>query len=123
MEFNVGGEMSQRRRVVFLLLLCGSCLAILSAVGPQGALANDCTKGDACGYTGTGYLGPENKTSCGAYGAHRFVGWKKSGKNHCANRAIWLRATRVAKLCLNPGREVEATGFNEIWIGARNSHC
>lgn len=104
-------------------LACAGCLVVGAAGAPGEALANDCTTGYVCVYPNIWFSGAEGLTVCGAQGAHPFGSWKESGMNHCANRAVWFRVNGVAQTCRNAGGQVEAAGFNEIWIGVLNSTC
>jgi hypothetical protein len=118
-------QIPTRRRIGIVTMLLAAFVTALMMFGLRAsdALANHCTTGYVCVYTGIGFSGAEGLTVCGAEGVHPFAGFKSSGMNHCANRSVWFRTNGVTQTCREAGGQVESSAFNEIWIGALGSHC
>jgi hypothetical protein len=83
-----------------------------------------CSSGHVCVWPETFYQGGKGESLCTG-GAHPLGGSKQSGKNRCANKAVWYRQNGTALVCGNPGVDTPAFGFgiNELWIGAEGSRC
>ena len=97
-----------------------------AANGPTGRVLLDetCSSGHVCVWPQTFYQGTKGESLCTG-GAHPLGGTKSSGKNRCANKAVWYRQNGTALDCDNPGQDSAAFGFaiNELWIGAEGSRC
>jgi hypothetical protein len=92
--------------------------------GEVGLLDASCNSGHVCVWPETFYSGAKGESLCTG-GAHPLAGTKASGKNRCANKAVWYRQNGTALVCGNPGVDTPAFGFaiNELWIGAEGSRC
>ena len=108
--------------------MVAACMAV-AVVGaltvlPGEAQAVTCFSGEVCVFANTSYTGGQGTTVCSAAGLHPLGGWKTSGINNCANRAVWFRNTGVTKQCLNPTTlSPSFPAINEIFIGADGSRC
>jgi hypothetical protein len=105
--------------LAILVILAAACCMAVRAV-PATA---DETCGSICVWTETGFKGAKGQTECSATGAHPLSGFKYSAKNHCATRAVWLRFNGSAVECLEWNTQDSAITFNELWVGAFESHC
>jgi hypothetical protein len=87
-------------------------------------LDSTCNSGHVCVWPETFYSGAKGESLCTG-GAHPLAATKASGKNRCANKAVWYRQNGTALVCGNPGVDTPAFGFaiNELWIGAEGSRC
>jgi hypothetical protein len=83
-----------------------------------------CNSGHVCVWTGTFWTGTKGESLCTG-GAHPLAGSKQSGKNRCANKAVWYRINGTAFYCANPSEDNATFAFpiNELWIGAEGSRC
>jgi len=107
------------------IIAVGLAAALSLLPGASAASADEsCASGHACVWTEFHYLGAKGESLCTG-GAHGLAGNKESGKNRCANKAVWFRSSGTAIACLNPGGNDELFTFpiNEIWVGAEGSRC
>ena len=108
-----------------LIAVLGLTLAIALLPGASAASADEsCASGHACVWVDFHFLGAKGESLCTG-GAHPLAGQKESGKNRCANKAVWFRQNGTAISCLNPGGNDELFTFsiNELWVGAEGSRC
>jgi hypothetical protein len=102
----------------------GEEAAPAAPTGEASPLDATCNSGHVCVWPESFYVGTKGESLCTG-GAHPLAGSKKSGKNRCANKAVWYRQNGVALDCDNAGEDSPSFGFsiNELWIGAEGSHC
>jgi len=104
----------------------GLTLALLSlAALPADAAADEtCASGHVCVWVENHFKGAKGESLCTG-GVHPLAGLKESGKNRCANKAVWFRNEGVATSCLNPNENNAGFPFliNELWVGAEGSRC
>ena len=83
-----------------------------------------CGSGHVCVWPSPFYVGTVGESLCTG-GAHGLAATKTSGKDACANKAVWYRQNGTALACGNPNQETPNFGFaiNELWIGAEGSRC
>jgi hypothetical protein len=133
-----GGEMRRgemRRNWIKLAILAAvGCLIVGVAgagaeeappAGEQGApaLLNEaCNSGHACVWSFWHFQEAKGESLCTG-GVHNLSGLKRSAKNRCANKAVWIRDNGVAHGCINPGLNMTTVEFHEIWVGAEGSRC
>ncbi len=100
----------------------GSLLAApLSEIRP---LVAPCSNGHVCVWPHVEFKGTVGESLCTG-GAHVLAARKESGRNECANKAVWFRNNGFANKCLNPGEQTAAfpVSIEEIWVGAEGSRC
>ena len=83
-----------------------------------------CAAGHVCVWTEYNYQGARGESLC-TTGAHPLGGFKVSGKNRCANKAVTFYAFGNAKGCQNPG---DSSGhfpeaIEELRVGTEGSRC
>jgi hypothetical protein len=85
---------------------------------------NFCPAGYVCVWPNPGAGGTRGDSLCTG-GIHPLAGLKGSGRNSCANKAVWFRYNGVTTQCLNPGyySDYFPGPVNELWIGADGSRC
>ncbi|HEU5105258.1 MAG TPA: hypothetical protein VFU11_05410 [Solirubrobacterales bacterium] len=113
-----------KRRYVILIAIVATLAATYSlAVWTPSASADEsCNSGHACVWSFWHFQEAKGESLCTG-GAHPLNGLKRSIKNRCANKAVWIRDNGVANGCVNPGVNFTTVEFHEIWVGAEGSRC
>ncbi len=106
--------------------IIAACAALGLCLIPATASADSsCSSGHVCVWTELGWNGAKGETKCSESGLHKFAGIKHSGKNECANRAVWFRKANGEKVfCAEPGQWFAQ--FNEVeqvWVGEEGARC
>lgn len=107
--------------------IIGAGLALALSLLPGASVASadeTCASGHACVWPEKFFQGAKGESLCTG-GAHGLAGLKNSGKNRCANKAVWFRQNGTSFGCLNPNENAASFVFaiNEIWVGAEGSRC
>jgi hypothetical protein len=100
-------------------------LAVMCSWGigvPAASADESCASGHACVWSFWHFQEAKGESLCTG-GAHVLSGLKRSIKNRCANKAVWIRDNGVANGCVNPGVNFTTVEFHEIWVGAEGSRC
>lgn len=115
---------SMRRSWVTAAILAAAAACCLAVWAASASADSSCSSGHACVWPSKFFVGAKGESLCTG-GAHGLAGSKESGKNSCANKAVWFRQNGTAFACLNPGGEAGSFTFpiNEIWVGAEGSRC
>lgn len=108
------------------MALLGLMLAVgsLAAIPASASADESCASGHVCVWTETFFQGAKGESLCTG-GVHGLAGLKKSGKNRCANKAVWFQQNGTKVACLNPNENNAAFAFlpNELFVGTEGSRC
>jgi hypothetical protein len=107
-------------------LMIAALLALTVALLPGASAASadtTCNPGDVCAWSWWNFTEAKGESLCTG-GVHYMAELKRSVKNRCANKAVWLRKHETnPEGCLEPGQQDPNTEFTDIWIGVEGSRC
>ncbi len=95
----------------------------IAPLGEVSPLDETCVSGHACVWTEKFFQGAKGESLCTG-GVHTLAGFKKSGKNRCANKAVILRQSGTRVGCMEPGENAASLSLNRMnFLLVRKAHA